>query len=106
MGRAVPRGGRIGAITPVPLQVGDEKVTGYAVHGSPVIAVSHAVLELADAPIRLCVRGINYGANIGLTINVSGTVGAAFEADAHGIAALAVARVPANPTPLTGVSEI
>jgi 5'-nucleotidase len=55
------------------------------------MAVTHAVLELARRPIALCVSGINYGENIGGAIGVSGTVGAAFEADAHGIPAIAAA---------------
>ena len=55
------------------------------------MAVTHAVLELAGRPIALCVSGINYGENIGGSIGVSGTVGAAFEADAHGIPAIAAA---------------
>jgi 5'-nucleotidase len=63
----------------------------YAITGSPVMAVTHAVLELAERPIGLCISGINYGENIGGAIGVSGTVGAAFEADAHGIPSIAAA---------------
>jgi 5'-nucleotidase len=51
--------------------------------------VTHAVLELAERPIALCISGINYGENIGGTIGVSGTIGAALEADAYGIPAIA-----------------
>lgn len=92
MSRAYPRGPAIGSIAEVPVTVAGERMAAYAVNGSPAIAVSHAMLELADSPVSLCVSGINRGANIGLTINVSGTVGAAFDADAHGIPAVAVSR--------------
>jgi 5'-nucleotidase len=55
------------------------------------MAVTHAVLQLAERPIRLCISGINYGENIGGTIGMSGTVGAALEADAYGIPGIAAA---------------
>ena len=61
----------------------------YAVHGSPGYCVSHAVLELAGRNINLCVSGINLGENVGLTTVVSGTVGAALEADSYDIPAIA-----------------
>jgi broad specificity polyphosphatase/5'/3'-nucleotidase SurE len=55
------------------------------------MAVTHAVLELAERPVSLCVSGINYGENIGVSIATSGTVGAAPEADVCGIPAIAAA---------------
>ena len=55
------------------------------------MAVTHAVLELAQRPIGLCISGINYGENIGGTIGVSGTIGAALEAEAYGIPGIAAA---------------
>jgi len=91
MSRAYVTDAGAGAIRRTQLQVGGRAVTAYAVSGSPVMAVAHAVLELAARPIALCVSGINYGENIGGAIGVSGTVGAAFEADAHGIPAIAAA---------------
>ena len=80
-----------GVVKRVELHIAGQAVSGYAVTGSPVMAVTHAVLELAERPIALCVSGINYGENIGGAIGVSGTVGAAFEADTHGIASIAAA---------------
>jgi 5'-nucleotidase len=80
-----------GVVERVELHIAGRTVPGYAVTGSPVMAVTHAVLELAERPIALCVSGINYGENIGAGIGVSGTVGAAFEADAHGIPSIAAA---------------
>lgn len=62
----------------------------YSAHASPAQAVQHAVLELADHRPALAVSGINFGENVGTGITVSGTVGAALEAAAHGIPALAV----------------
>lgn len=64
----------------------------YSLKGSPAQAVSIAVLDLADRPIDLAVSGINFGANIGSGITISGTVGAALEAAAADIPALAVSQ--------------
>jgi 5'-nucleotidase len=91
MSRAFVTDARAGAIEPVTLRVDGRDVPGYAISGSPVMAVTHALLELAERPVRLCVSGINYGENIGGSIGVSGTVGAAFEAAAHGVQAIAAA---------------
>jgi 5'-nucleotidase len=60
------------------------------VDGSPALAVEHAVLELVPRPPALVVSGINSGANLGSEVTISGTVGAALEAAAFGIPALAV----------------
>ena len=91
MSRAFVTDGEAGVIKRAVVHIAGRAVPGYAVSGSPVMAVTHAVLELAERPIRLSVSGINYGENIGGTIGVSGTVGAAFEADAHGIPSIAAA---------------
>jgi 5'-nucleotidase len=91
MSRAFVTDAGAGVIKQVDLQIAGRTVPGCAITGSPVMAVTHAVLELARRPIALCVSGINYGENIGGAIGVSGTVGAAFEADAHGIPAIAAA---------------
>ena len=91
MSRAFVTDADAGIIRRVEMQVAGRTVPGYAISGSPVMAVTHAVLELAERPIGLCVSGINYGENIGGAIGVSGTVGAAFEADAHGIPSIAAA---------------
>jgi 5'-nucleotidase len=91
MSRAIVTDARAGVIKRTEMHIAGRVVPAYAVTGSPVMAVAHAVLELADRPIALCVSGINYGENIGGAIGVSGTVGAAFEADTHGIPAIAAA---------------
>jgi 5'-nucleotidase len=90
MSRAFARDAGTGVIERVEVPVGGRAVTAYAVSGSPALAVTHAVLELADRPVALCVSGVNYGENIGGSIGVSGTVGAALEAGTHGIPGIAV----------------
>lgn len=74
----------------VPLIVNGRELQGYALQTSPALAVQHGVLELADRRPALVVSGINYGENVGTDVTVSGTVGAAIEAAAFGIPALAV----------------
>jgi 5'-nucleotidase len=63
---------------------------GYAVDVTPAVAVDHGILELAGRPISLAVSGINYGENVGTSVTVSGTVGAALEAADFGIPAIAI----------------
>jgi 5'-nucleotidase len=65
-------------------------VTAYAVDATPALAVVHAVTELASRRPSLVISGINFGANLGTEITISGTVGAALEAGALGIPAMAV----------------
>jgi 5'-nucleotidase len=91
MSRAFVTDAGAGVVKRVEMHIAGRAVSGYAITGSPVMAVTHAVLELAERPIALCVSGINYGENIGGAIGVSGTVGAAFEADSLGIPSIAAA---------------
>jgi 5'-nucleotidase len=91
MSRAFVTDAGAGVVKRVEMHIAGRAVSGYAITGSPVMAVTHAVLELAERPIGLCVSGINYGENIGGAIGVSGTVGAAFEADSLGIPSIAAA---------------
>ncbi|MBM3143361.1 MAG: 5'/3'-nucleotidase SurE [Chloroflexi bacterium] len=79
-----------GIITPKEVQVNGKTWTVYAVGGSPAQAVLHGALEVMPRAPDLVVSGINYGANIGSGTTVSGTVGAALEAAALGIPALAI----------------
>jgi 5'-nucleotidase len=62
----------------------------HAVGGTPAQAVQHAILEILPQQPDLVVSGINYGENVGSGVTISGTVGAAMEAAAFGIPALAV----------------
>lgn len=88
-GRSMPRGSD-GSIREEEVEVGGKCWPVYAVGGSPAQSVQHGVLEIAERKPDLVVAGINYGENIGIGITISGTVGAALEAAALGIPALAV----------------
>ncbi len=88
-GRSLPpfSDGRIELRT---VSVARQDWTVYAVGGTPAQAVLHGILEIMPEPPHLVVAGINYGENVGTSITSSGTIGAALEAAASGIPALAV----------------
>jgi 5'-nucleotidase len=66
---------------------------GYAVHGRPADAVRWGVKVLgSEQPFDLVVTGINQGANVGNVAHLSGTVGAAMEAQYQGIPSVAVSQ--------------
>lgn len=90
MSRAFPKHDNLGVIDVLQNKIGDNIHQYYAVHGSPAQAVAHAVLEIAPRLPNLCVSGINYGENLGGTLFISGTVGAALEASCYGIPTIAV----------------
>lgn len=64
-------------------------VDAYAINGTPAQAVRHGMLLYADRQPDLLVSGINYGENVGLSVTISGTVGAAIEGASFGVPALA-----------------
>lgn len=70
--------------------VADQIVTAYTIKGTPAQVVAIALLDLMPRPVDLVISGINFGANIGNGVTISGTVGAAIEAASAGIPALAV----------------
>ncbi len=84
--------GRQGALLEkVDIGIQDPKVAAYGLDASPATVVRHALQALCQGrKPDLLVSGINYGENVGSTITVSGTVGAAFEGAVHGIPALAI----------------
>lgn len=90
MSRSLPSGPNVGIIEEVTLTVSGQPTCAFAVHGSPSLCVVHAVYELSKTIPALCISGINYGENIGMTTAISGTVGAALEASLCGVPALAV----------------
>lgn len=92
MGRSFPKSDDVGIIEEFALVVNGDALQGFGVHGSPAQAVSHGVLELSDRKPDLCISGINYGENLGLSISCSGTVGAAYEANSYGIPSIAISR--------------
>jgi len=89
MGRSLPNTSD-GIIRKEQVQVNGQEWSVYAVGGSPAQAVLHGILEIIPHRPDLVVSGINYGENVGLGITISGTVGAAMEAAAMGIPALAI----------------
>ena len=88
-GRSIPVNSD-GKITVTTLQIGSQEWTTYAVGGTPAQVVLHAVMEIMPQPPDLVVSGINYGENLGHSITISGTVGAALEGAAFGIPSIAV----------------
>ncbi len=81
------------ALEPVPFEVDGRALRAYACEGSPASVVRHGLQVLCrDRRPDLLVSGINYGENVGISIGASGTVGAAMEAAARGIPALAASQ--------------
>ncbi|MFW6313574.1 MAG: 5'/3'-nucleotidase SurE [Spirochaetota bacterium] len=71
----------------------EAEIEAYHIDASPALAVQHAMntIFVSQWP-DLVVSGINYGENLGLDITISGTVGAAFQAAAYGIPAIAASQ--------------
>lgn len=92
MGRSFPKSDDVGVIEKMRVMVNGAEIDAYGVHGSPAHAVSHGILELAYKKPDLCISGINYGENLGLSLTCSGTIGAALEADSYEIPSIAVSR--------------
>jgi len=65
-------------------------IEAWSVDATPSLAVRWAMLTRVVEPPQLVVSGINYGENIGISIPMSGTVGAASEGACLGSPALAV----------------
>jgi 5'-nucleotidase len=78
---------------PTTVEADDTEVAAFHIDASPALVVRHAVAVLCGGRLPdLVVSGINYGENLGSNITISGTVGAAFQAAAMGVPALAVSR--------------
>jgi 5'-nucleotidase len=74
----------------------------YAVDASTALCTIHGVVEFAPRRPNLVVSGINFGANLGTEVTISGTVGAALEGGAFGIPAIAVSLEMDSAYHLTG----
>lgn len=70
-----------------------------AVNGFPADSVNYALDNLMKGKLKpdLVMAGINYGANLGTFVPISGTVGAARAGAARGIPAIASSQGLANP---------
>jgi 5'-nucleotidase len=79
-----------GRIHPQNLNVHGKEWTVYGVGGTPAQTIVHGIMEICPRKPDLVVSGINYGENVGTGTTVSGTVGAALEAAALGVPALAI----------------
>ena len=89
-GRSMPKS-VTGDINTVPYGIeGRTYDRAYEIDATPALCVIHAMMRLVDRQPDLVVSGINFGENIGVDITISGTIGAAVEAAAFGIPALAV----------------
>jgi 5'-nucleotidase len=86
--RAVEKDGRI-IVTEQPLD-GLSGVESYSVASSPAFIALLATRGAFGPPPDLLLSGINRGANAGLAVLHSGTVGAAFTAAAYGCRTMAV----------------
>ena len=71
---------------------GFEDFNGTSVDARPADCVKLAIAHLVPQPIDLVISGINAGANIGINVIYSGTVGAAREAAFMGLPAIAVSQ--------------
>lgn len=78
------------AVKRATLRVANTRVQTIAVDASPAVCVRYALLLETPRRPALVVSGINYGENLGSGLTISGTVGAALEAAADGVPALAV----------------
>lgn len=68
----------------------EKRDAGYAVSGRPADCVKLGIHALIDGPVDLVISGMNSGANVGINVLYSGTVGAAREATFNGIPGIAV----------------
>lgn len=72
---------------PISVETRDD---GFAVHGRPADCVKLGLHALIDGPVDLVISGMNSGANVGINVLYSGTVGAAREANFNGVPGIAV----------------
>lgn len=82
-------GGKRPALKSV-LRIGRQQIRTIAVDASPAVVMRYALLLGVPRKPSLVVSGINYGENLGSGLTISGTIGAALEAAADGIPAIAV----------------
>ncbi|MCB2178678.1 5'/3'-nucleotidase SurE [bacterium] len=79
-----------GLITIRKMNVHGQEWTVHAVGGTPAQTIQHGIMEVIGENPDLVVSGINYGLNLGNAITISGTVGAAMEANSFGVPSIAI----------------
>jgi 5'-nucleotidase len=67
------------------LDIDGTQVRTFALDTSPAQAVRHGILRFLPRVPDLAISGINYGENLGGSVTISGTIGAAIEATSFGI---------------------
>lgn len=72
------------------IRIGQSNIVAYGVDASPAVSVRYGLMLAVPRRPSLVVSGINYGENLGSGLTISGTIGAALEAAAEGVPALAV----------------
>jgi 5'-nucleotidase len=78
--------------TATAVDMGDS-VSAWAVNGTPADCAGFGIVMFGnEEPFDLVLSGVNYGANYGIAYLYSGTVGAAFQALADGIPAIAISQ--------------
>ena len=87
LGRSFP-GGTIKVRKSI-LDVDGTGVQCIALDASPAQAVRHGILRFLPRVPDLAISGINYGENLGGSVTISGTIGAAIEAAGFGVPTLA-----------------
>lgn len=88
LGRGFPTGSTM-QVQKSALDLHGNEVPVFALDASPAQAVRRAVLSLLPRMPDLAISGINYGENVGGSVTISGTVGAAIEAASFGVPTLA-----------------
>lgn len=77
-----------------------EGILTYAVEGTPADCVLLGLTSLLPEIPELVVAGINRGANLGVDVLVSGTVGAALRGYFHGLPSIAVSIMAVRQAPI------
>jgi 5'-nucleotidase len=100
-GRSMPQS-VTGAVREDRREVGGQVIAVYSIDATPALCVVHAMMEFVPRPPALVVAGINFGENVSTEISISGTVGAALEAAAFDVPALAISLEMTVAEHLTG----
>ena len=77
----------------------------FSVSGTPVDCVKLALFKFYSEPPDIIISGINMGANVGVHINYSGTVGAVREAALNGLLGIAVSINQGKVMDFHGISQ-